>query len=186
MHYWTRVGAMGEVVGLHHPAGTTIERLRPVVCRWERGLAIGEVLSEALLDGAALPTDSQMAATQAGEIVRVATTEDLLLWQRLQRYRQGAVEACQEQLQRDGYDVPLLDVELTFDGREVWFFFAGPLPPDAAEVIDRLAARYDAKARIGHFAKQLNDGCGPDCGTKDAACGTSSGCAACKLQSHCK
>jgi hypothetical protein len=107
------------------------------------------------------------------------TVEDQLLEARLGRKRQAAYESCRRRLEELRLEAALVDVEHLFDGQTLVFYFLGQQPPELQSVTADLAAAYDAEAQIGSFAEALTHGCGPDCGTDEAAgCGScATGCA---------
>lgn len=150
-----------------------------VICRTDRGLEIGEFLE--FDESAGVAGDPV-----AGELVREMTEPDRMLEERLNRNRREAIDACQALIESRQLPVVILDAELTFDGRGLYFYFAGEASSELDEVTELLAAAYDAKVGFSEFAETLAQGCGPDCGTAAGAGCQSSGCASCGLKSACK
>lgn len=185
--YWVRVGLMGHVGRFRALDGRGQERGADVVCRTSRGLEVGEVLSAVERPG----------EHWDGDLIRLMTPEDRLLWQRLRQHQVAAYQACSERLQSlaAGAGSPtglatapppvLMDVEPLFDGKSLYFYFLGEPSPEVAAYTAELAETYDAVAQLRKFGEVLTAGCGPDCGQGDAGqCGTScSNCSvACALE----
>jgi hypothetical protein len=80
-----------------------------------------------------------------------------------------------------------MDVEHLLDGRSLYFYFLGDVTPELDALTAELAERYDAVVRFRQFSETLEAGCGPGCGTEEAAgCGASAGgCATCQLSAAC-
>ncbi|HIF30085.1 MAG: PSP1 C-terminal domain-containing protein [Pirellulaceae bacterium] len=167
-----RVGAMGNIGRFRSSLG--LRRGLSVVCRTPRGLEQGEVMG---------PVES---GEFDGTVIRSMTSEDHLLSARLQLHADEAFDACSRLL----VDIPnppaLFDVELLFDGQGLYFYFLGEVAAEVDAMTSRLAEAFEAKAQIAKFVETLEAGCGPDCGTEDAAgCGTT-GCASCAVADKCK
>ena len=143
-----------------------------------RGLEIGEVLSGPDPAGSNRPD---------GQILRRMSVADELLQARLQKYRHAAFEACDALLKQRNIEATLLDVEHLFDGQGLYFYFLGDPPRNAELVTTELAAAYEAKVEFHRFAETLDQGCGPGCGTEEAAGqGGCSSCTSCAISSACK
>jgi hypothetical protein len=174
--FHVRVGVMGEVWRLHNPSGLVLGRGQRVVCRSPRGIELGTIVSA-----------SQVHANTEGAILRLCTSQDELLDSRLCKFKTQAVEACRSEIERQGLEATLLDVDHLFDGRTLVFHFLGDLDHRVQEITDRLVDAYERQAKLKVFAQLLAEGCGPGCGTKaGGGCGTEGGCAVCVVASACK
>lgn len=171
-----RIGVLGHV-GRFSPAdGTGYPRASRVICRTNRGLEVGEVLS---IDGR-----HQSHQSADGSILRGVTVEDELLLTRLEKNRDDAYRACTESLAERGIAAMLMDVEHLFDGQAIYFYFLGDVTPEIDSITHDLAEVYESKVQIRKFTESLTDGCGPDCGTEAAeGCGTN--CATCAVVAAC-
>ncbi|HVA47527.1 MAG TPA: PSP1 C-terminal domain-containing protein [Pirellulales bacterium] len=167
-----RVGALSNVGRFASVDATRFPRGSRVIVRTARGLEVGHVLA---------PPGVESDAQADGSLLRGMTLEDELLDARLGRKRQAAYDACRRRLQELRFDTVLLEVEHLFDGQTLVFYFLGPQPPELQAVTSELAAAYDAEAQIGTFADVLKQGCGPGCGTEEAAGPASGrpGCGSC-------
>jgi cell fate regulator YaaT (PSP1 superfamily) len=171
------VGRFTAVDAVSYPRG------RRVVLRTSRGLEIGEVLSPA--------QDAHAPGQSDGSILRAVTIEDQLLEARLTKNRQAAFDACNEKIRQLSLPVTLMDVEHLFDGRSLFFYFLGEVPPELESLAGELAEVYDAAAEFRKFADAVVTGCGPGCGTDEASGGGCSSCAtgcavagACSTRKH--
>lgn len=179
MQHFVRVGVLGQVGRFQAVDASSYPRGMRVVCRTVRGLEVGEVLSSA-------PTFGTEAAD--GNLLRRLTVEDELLLDRLAKNRSAAFGACTEQLAARGLGVVLLDVEHLFDGSSLFFYFLGETSPELDALTAELAETYDANVQFRKFAETLTEGCGPGCGTAEAAgqgCGNG-GCSTCAVMKACR
>ena len=192
MRHLVRWGVSGFVAAFHSVDARRYERGTRVVLRTERGLELGEVLASLELadpPGAGLPAgdDLPARAPSAGTLLRGMTDQDRLLELRLLKNRDEAYAACVEQMRALDVAATLVDVEHLFDGRSLIFHFLGEQPPQLSDLTERLAEAYDAQAQISAFAATLDAGCGPGCGTEEAAGrGGCDDCASgCAVASYC-
>ena len=174
-----RVGVLGHVGRFTSVAGARYPRAARVVCRTQRGLEVGEVLSE---------IESPTTFDSDGAVLRRMSVSDDLLLARLEKNKDEAYAACTSLLAERGIPAMLMDVEHLFDGRSLYFYFLGDVTPEVEQLTTELAATYDTVVQFQKFADTLSRGCGPDCGTESAAgngCG-SGGCSTCSVASACK
>lgn len=168
-----RVGRFTSVDAVRYPRGAR------VVCRTARGLEVGEVLAPAGDDGGWDHSD--------GALLRGMTPEDHLLLARLEKHRDEAYTACQALLTERGLATVLMDVEHLFDGRSLYFYFLGDMTPELDAITAELTQTYETHVQFRKFAETLTAGCGPGCGTEEAAgggCGDG-GCSTCAVSSAC-
>ncbi|MGB6043387.1 MAG: PSP1 C-terminal domain-containing protein [Pirellulales bacterium] len=175
-HHLVRVGVMGQVGRFRSIDATKYERGRRVVLRTQRGLEIGHVLQP--------HGNTSNADSPDGEILRAMSVEDELLAERLDRNKDRAFEACRQKLQQVGTVATLIDVELLFDGRSLFFYFLGNVTPEIETLTSQLAELYQTKVKFRQFTDALTNGCGPDCGTGDATGGCDN-CTSCAVSSAC-
>ncbi|MEX2139573.1 MAG: PSP1 C-terminal domain-containing protein [Pirellulales bacterium] len=167
-HHFVRVGAMGHVGRFTAVDAVRYPRAARVIVRTGRGLEVGEVLA---------PCDEPIERGESdGAILRGMTVEDQLLEARLEKKRDRAFRACQRRLRELGLEAALLDVEHLFDGRSLFFYFLGEVTPQVEAVTQELAEAYESVAQFRQFADTLTAGCGPGCGTEEAA---GQGCVSC-------
>ena len=163
-----RVGLLGHIGRFRTTDGACFPRGTRVITRTARGLEVGQVLSG---------PDAMDAAVQPdGVLVRGMTAEDELLAARLEKNRHAAYLACCERLGATAPAVTLMEVEHLFDGQSLIFYFLGEPTDEVEQLTAELAQAYDAQAQLSRFAETLTAGCGPGCGTDEAA---GHGCASC-------
>lgn len=174
--HFVRIGVLGSVGRFAAPSRERLPRGTRVVCRTARGLEIGQVLSA---------IDFSEPGHTDGDVLRRVTVEDDLLISRLEKNRDEAFQACADRLTQLSLPAVLLDVEHLFDGQSLYFYFLGDPSPELDAVTTELADIYEAKAQLQKFADTLSAGCGPTCGTEEAAgCGTG-GCGSCAVSGAC-
>jgi len=137
---------------------------------------MGDVL---VAEDSAVPHDES-----DGEILRAMTVEDDLLAQRLEKNKHRAFEACRRKLDKTDAQATLIDLELLFDGRSLFFYFLGEVTPQIDALTAELGELYKAKVKFRQFTEALIHGCGPDCGTQDATGGCDH-CTSCAVAGAC-
>ncbi|GIX00785.1 MAG: hypothetical protein KatS3mg111_4117 [Pirellulaceae bacterium] len=175
-----RVGCYGQV-GRFRVVDPSLYLRRGdrVACRTARGLEVGQVLNSDL--------DHQDGARVDGQLLRKLDAADRLLWDELQRLAIATLEAGRRWLAQENSDAVLIEVEPLLDGRTLYFHFLSDVP-DAVQIeLQKLTDIFEQQVAKSGLTQQLEVGCGPGCGTSDAAgCGTTSGgCAVCVRSSTC-
>ncbi len=174
--HFAQVGAMGHVGQFRSVDGVSYPRESRVIARTARGLEIAKILVSAELG-----TDEGQAH---GTILRGMTAEDYLLAARLEKDKDRAFAACTRRIADRGCSATLIDVEQLFDGCSLFFYFLGEITPAIEAITGELAEIYEKKVKIREFADALTHGCGPDCGTEDAAGGCEN-CISCSISAAC-
>jgi hypothetical protein len=184
-HYFVRLGCLGDIYIARSSAEHS--RGRRVIVRTSRGVELAEVVGP--------QADSRVGQHDTNEkpeghlrILRATTAEDELLIRRLDRHKRDAVESCRDLLAKSGATTTLLDVDLVFDGGTLLMHFLGPVDETVADIESQVAQRYASVIGTERFAKLLDEGCGPDCGTSaGGGCGGCGGsCSGCAVASACK
>lgn len=176
-HYAVRVGIHGQV-GRFTSSDENFRRGARVICRTARGLEVGVVLNRLQLATASLPEAD-------GQVIRRMTAEDELLWKNLQELAAQSHAACQQWLSQSNSSDQLLEVEPLFDGRTLYFHFLNQASPETDAHLERLIAIFQETVAASRFAKLLEHGCGPGCGTSSARNGCGSSCASCSVARAC-
>ncbi len=171
--YLVRVGLLGHVGRFRSVDQYPVERGDRVICRTNRGLEVGEVLTQADSDAF------------DGSLVRAMTVEDELMLARLNKNRDSAYAACIRLLNQHGITASLVDVESLFDGQTLYFYFLGQMPAEVQPLINQLAEVYESQVRFRDFTAAVEAGCGPMCGT-DQADGCGDACSSCPALSACQ
>ncbi len=165
-----QVGRFRSVDAICYPRG------KRVIVRTRRGLEMGHIL---------VTEEGVVRQAEAdGEILRAMTVEDDLLAQRLEKNKHRAFEACRRKLEERSAETTLIDVELLFDGRSLYFYFLGEVTPRIDALTAELSELYEAKVKFRQFTEAVIHGCGPDCGTQDARGGCDH-CSSCSIAGAC-
>ena len=175
-NHLVRVGVMGHVGRFYAADATRYPRDSKVIVRTQRGLEVGEILSP--------PGSDVSGAEPDGAILRGMTPEDHLLAARLEKNKNGAFEACTQQLAKLDTAATLVDVEHLFDGKMLFFYFLGEVTREIEQLTSQLAEIYEAKVKFRNFTDAVTNGCGPNCGTEDAEGGCTS-CVTCAVAGAC-
>jgi cell fate regulator YaaT (PSP1 superfamily) len=170
-----RVGRMAHVGRFVSADGTRYPRRSRVVCRTSRGLEVGEVLGEV----------TRGDSSADGVLLRGVTIQDQLLLTRIERRQQEAFRACCDLLRAHGLPAVLMDVEHLFDGQSLFFYFLGDVDERVEALTGALAEAYEANVQFRRFTEAVIQGCGPGCGTDEAAGGCGGACGSCALSSAC-
>ena len=174
--FFVRISVLGHVGKFNSADGADYTYGRRVICRTQRGLEVGEVLGRVETSETRPPYD--------GTLLRRVTTEDDLLIARLERNKAEALQECESLLAQRRLPATLVDVEQLFDGQSLFFYFLGEVTPEIEQITRDLAEAYDSKVQFRQFTDAVARGCGPDCGTEDAA-GCATGCSTCAIASAC-
>lgn len=175
--YFLQVGIHGQVGRFELAEPMQLRRNERILCRTARGLELGRVLA---------PIRGEWESGD-GTVLRKMRPEDELLWGHMQELGAAALSRCQEWLGEQATGEVLLEVEPLMDGRTLYFHFLSEVSETTQQQIDELAALYEQEVQASDFAKLLEIGCGPGCGTEAAenGCGSSGGCAVCKVAHLC-
>jgi cell fate regulator YaaT (PSP1 superfamily) len=157
---------LGECVVL---SGEVPQRGQKVIVRSERGTEAGEVLCAATEKTAKL-----LENPARGEILRVATPEDVEVEARLESVRDRAFAACREFIGRRRLQMDLVDVEVILGGERIVFYYLAEKRVDFRELVKDLARALQTRIEMRQIgvrdeAKLLADY--GDCG-KPVCCNT--------------
>ncbi|WP_422923555.1 PSP1 domain-containing protein [Singulisphaera sp. PoT] len=167
--YIVRYGQMrflGEFVG---PAEQSFVRADQVLLKTERGTEIGEVLCLAT-DRTAIFLENPAR----GEIVRLASSEDLETSARMAKDRDTAFAACREFIVKRKLQMDLVDVEVILGRERIVFYYLSEKRVDFRELVKDLARAMHTRIEMRQIgvrdeAKLLADY--GDCG-KPVCCNT--------------
>ena len=140
-----------------------------MIVRTDRGLELGQVLCAAT-DRTALFLENPCR----GEILRVATAEDLDTPARLAERQQAGFETCSEFIARRRLQMDLVDVEAILGGERLVFYYLAEKRVDFRELVKDLAREFQTRIEMRQIgvrdeAKLLADY--GDCG-KPVCCNT--------------
>lgn len=122
------------------PGALEISEGDGVIVETARGMEYGEVVLA--------PRDipEEQIVTPLKDVLRVATEDDHETHERNLQLETEAFDICQEKIASHGLDMKLVDVEYTFNGSKITFFFTAEGRVDFRELVKDLA--YVFKTRI--------------------------------------
>ena len=143
---------MAEIIGVKFkdtgkvyyfdPAGIKVAQGQPVIVETVRGLECGECAV------GNKEVEDDVLVKPLKSIVRVATAEDIKNVERNKEKEKKAFTICQEKIEQFGLDMHLLDVEYTFDGSKVLFFYTAPERVDFRELVKCLASIFKVRIEL--------------------------------------
>ena len=81
-------------------------------------------------------------------IIRIATPEDTVKHEESLKKKERALALCQEKIDRRGLDMKLVDVEYTFDGSKIVFYFTADGRVDFRELVKDLAGVFRMRIEL--------------------------------------
>jgi cell fate regulator YaaT (PSP1 superfamily) len=159
-----------RALGVFNPGrDDTYGRGQQVIVRTDRGLEVGEVLTEATEH-----VLGSMTNPGYGQILRPMTADDLRDQARLHEEEAREFTVCERLIAQEKLDMRLVDVEHLFGGERVVVFYLSENRVDFRELVRQLAAEFQTRVEMRQIgvrdeAKLLADY--GDCG-KPVCCNT--------------
>ena len=120
--------------------GIKVSKGKNVIVETARGIELGEVA----VANRNISEDKLVAPLK--KTIRIATKEDEYKYEENAKKAQDAYKVCEEKILEHKLDMKLVDVEYTFDGSKLLFYFTSDGRVDFIELVKYLAAIY--KTRI--------------------------------------
>ena len=143
---------MAEVIGVKFkeagkvyffdPAGYTFARDQRVIVETVRGVECGICAKP----NTEVP-DAQIVKPLK-RILRPANDEDLETLRRNKEKEERAFEVCKNKIAQFGLDMSLVEVEYTFDGSKILFFYTAPERVDFRELVKSLASVFKVRIEL--------------------------------------
>lgn len=143
---------MTEVIGIRFkqvgkvyyfdPAGVQLKAGDYVVVETARGTECGEIV----LPNRMVEDESIVAPLK--KMLRVATAEDVRIVQQNREREQEALRVCQEKIEKHKLKMKLVEVEYTFDGNKILFYFTADGRVDFRELVKDLAAVFKTRIEL--------------------------------------
>ena len=113
-----------------------------VIVETARGVEMGEVVlaNHMVEDGAVVQP--------LKKVIRVATDKDLATVERHRKKEKETFATCEKAIAEHGLDMKLVDVEYTFDGNKILFYFTGNGRVDFRELVKDLASRFKTRIEL--------------------------------------
>lgn len=124
------------------PAGLEIKKGRFVVVETARGVELGEVVIEPC------EISEENVVKPLKSVLRIATETDLKNRETNKEKEKAAFSICSEQIKKHGLDMKLVEVEYTFDGSKVLFYFTADGRVDFRDLVKDLAAIFKVRIEL--------------------------------------
>ncbi len=143
---------MAEIIGVKFkevgktyyfdPAGLEVKKGQAVIVETVRGIECGECAV------ANKEVEDEILVKPLKSIIRIATKEDIKTVENNKEKEKKAFSICQEKIAQFGLDMDLVDVEYTFDGSKVLFFYTAPERVDFRELVKCLASIFKVRIEL--------------------------------------
>ena len=143
---------MAEVIGVRFkevgkvyyfdPDGKTIKKGDRVIVETVRGIECGEVA----MDNREISDEEIVKPLK--KLIRIADQSDLNKVKENKEKEREAFEICQKKISAHGLDMKLVDVEYTFDGGKVLFYFTADGRVDFRDLVKDLASVFKTRIEL--------------------------------------
>ena len=143
---------MAEVIGVRFkevgkvyyfdPDGQTLKKGEKVIVETVRGIECGEVA----MDNREISDEEIVKPLK--KLIRTATPEDLQTVAENKKKEREAFEICQKKIAHHGLEMKLIDVEYTFDGGKILFYFTADGRVDFRELVKDLAGVFRTRIEL--------------------------------------
>ncbi len=143
---------MAEVIGVRFkevgkvyyfdPDGQKLKKGDRVIVETVRGIECGEVA----MDNREINDEEIVKPLK--KLIRIASEEDIAQFKANKAKEKDAFEICQKKIANHGLDMKLVDVEYTFDGGKVLFYFTADGRVDFRELVKDLASVFKTRIEL--------------------------------------
>ena len=143
---------MAEVIGVRFkevgkvyyfdPDGQTLKKGDRVIVETVRGIECGEVA----MDNREINDEEIVKPLK--KLIRIATDEDIAKVAENKEKEKDAFAICQKKISAHGLDMKLVDVEYTFDGGKVLFYFTADGRVDFRDLVKDLASVFKTRIEL--------------------------------------
>jgi len=147
-----RIDSMAEIIGVRFKEAGKVYYFAPeanqfaagdyVVVETARGMECGEVA----IANKNVPDES--LTNPLKPVIRRATEEDLRQLKKIREKEAAALETCAKKVQEHQLDMKLVDVEYTFDGSKIVFYFTAEGRVDFRELVKDLASVFRTRIEL--------------------------------------
>lgn len=124
------------------PCGKQMQKGDGAIVETARGVECGEVA----LENREVPEDTIIQPLK--KLIRKATEEDLAIVKRNKEKEEKAAVVFEEKVALRNLDMKLVDVEYTFDGSKILFYYTAPSRVDFRELVKDLAGVFRARIEL--------------------------------------
>lgn len=124
------------------PKNLQINKHDMVVVETSRGIELGEVVI------APCEVNSENITKPLKDVMRIATDADLAVRENNKKREKDAFDICTEQIKKHKLGMKLVEVEYTFDGTKLLFYFTAEGRVDFRELVKDLAAIFKTRIEL--------------------------------------
>ena len=124
------------------PGALTIEKGQQVVVETVRGIEIGEAVT------APHEVEDSQIVKPVKQVIRVASPEDVQMAEQNKEKEKEAFELCLKKIAHHKLEMKLVDVEYTFDGSKIIFYFTADGRIDFRELVKDLASVFKTRIEL--------------------------------------
>ena len=124
------------------PQGMDISRGDHVIVETSRGMEYGEVVI------GKRSIDTERFQKPVKSVIRVATEEDTRRYKKNKEFEKEAYKICLEKIQKHNLEMKLVEVEYTFDGNKILFYFTADGRVDFRELVKDLATVFKTRIEL--------------------------------------
>lgn len=124
------------------PDGLTLKKGQKVIVETVRGIECGEVA----MDNREISDEEIVKPLK--KLIRIATPEDIETVETNKKKEKEAFEICQKKIMAHGLDMKLVDVEYTFDGGKILFYFTADGRVDFRDLVKDLAGVFRTRIEL--------------------------------------
>ncbi len=124
------------------PVGEEYSKDDYVIVETARGVEIGEVV----LANRAVAEEAVVTPLKA--VIRRATNEDFAKSKENEKKEKDAFDVCQKKIREHGLEMKLINVEYTFDGSKILFYFTADGRIDFRELVKSLATVFRTRIEL--------------------------------------
>lgn len=125
-----------------NPNGFEIKNGMNVIVETARGVEFGEAVSDIK------EIEDEEAVLPLKDVIRIATEEDVQTHNSNIEKEKTAFDICNEKIAKHELQMKLIDVEYTFDGNKILFYFIADTRIDFRELVKDLAAVFKTRIEL--------------------------------------
>lgn len=124
------------------PNGFSIKQGDHVIVETARGMEYGEVVM------GKRPIETEQFKKPIKEVIRIATDEDTERYMNNKEYEKEAYQICLQKIAEHKLEMKLVEVEYTFDGNKILFYFTADGRIDFRELVKDLATIFRTRIEL--------------------------------------
>lgn len=125
-----------------NPSDIDVKKGDHVIVETSRGIEYGEVAA------GIKEVDDNMVVKPLKEVVRIATAEDEERYKTNKEKEKEAYKVCSEKIESHKLDMKLIEVEYTFDGSKILFYFTAEGRVDFRDLVKDLASVFKTRIEL--------------------------------------